>query len=402
MHIALFTPGWPIETYQNGIVTYVHWMKPELERLGHRVTLVTGATDALAGVAGVCQVRRTVWQRAVRKLARSLRIKREFFETGHVIGAAIRKAHRRDPIDLIEMEESFGWSADVARVSKLPVLVKLHGPAFLSLIDEELTTAESQRRIEQEGWSLKQAHAIASPCQVTLDQTLERYALNPEIRAQVANPLALEEANPQWQLGACDASTILFVGRFDKRKGADVVLQAFKILLKGRPNLKLIFVGPDNGLTQSDGSRLGFEAFCNSLFDDDERTRIEYRGRMANRDIVDLRIRAMVTVVASRWENPGYTALEAMYQACPVVCSDAGGCAEIIDDGRTGLLARSEHPADFAMKIAVMLDNPQAAQAMGRAAREYVIRTHSASKVAADSLALYEQLIAHHRAAKVW
>ena len=30
MHIAMWSPAWPLEKYQNGIVTYVHWMKREL------------------------------------------------------------------------------------------------------------------------------------------------------------------------------------------------------------------------------------------------------------------------------------------------------------------------------------------------------------------------------------
>ena len=43
---------------------------------------------------------------------------------------------------------------------------------------------------------------------------------------------------------------------------------------------------------------------------------------MSNQEVTKLRTRCMVTVIGSRWENPGYTLLEAMLQGCPVVCTE--------------------------------------------------------------------------------
>ena len=116
-------------------------------------------------------------------------------------------------------------------------------------------------------------------------------------------------------------------------------------------------------------------------------------GRLAHREISRLRVEAMVTVVASRWETQPFTALEAMFQGCPVVCSDAGGCPESVTHGKTGRLARSGDPADFAAQLGATLDDPQGAATMGAAARQYVIETHSASKVASASLDLYRRVI---------
>ena len=187
------------------------------------------------------------------------------------------------------------------------------------------------------------------------------------------------------------------VGRFDRRKGGDVILTAFKELLAERPNLKLVFVGPDYGLHQPGGEVVGFDAYRDALFPPELRGRVDFRGRMAHHEISALRPRAAVTVIASRWENQGYTALEAMLQGCPVVCSDAGGCPESVIHGKTGLLARSEDAADFAAKLKAMLDDPAAAAAMGAAARRHVLEHHSAERVARQSLALYERMIANAR-----
>src|SRR6185437_4762543 len=119
------------------------------------------------------------------------------------------------------------------------------------------------------------------------------------------------------------------------------------------------------------------------------RERIDFRGRMSNRDIAILRARAMVTVVASRWENQSYALLEAMLQGCPVVSTNAGWCPESIIDGRNGRLAASEDPEDFARKLSATLRDPEEAAMMGQAAREFVKQHHNVSTVVDAMLECY-------------
>lgn len=394
MHIALFSPGWPLAQFHNGIVSYVHAVRPELEALGHRVSVFAGAVVGVQDER-VHLVRHRRLAAAMRRGARRFfTAEREIYGYGRLVADTMLAVHRDEPIDVIEMEESFGWFADVGRTTSIPVLVKLHGPAFLSLVEDELATPLGKLRIEREGQALANASAIASPSMRTLEQTLDRYRLSPPIGEHVVNPILLRDNTPRWTLADCDPNTILFVGRFDLRKGADVLMQAFCLLLQQRPNLKLVMVGPDIGLSQSDGSRIGFEAYRTSLLPPAMRERVEFRGKMPNAEIAALRVRAMATVVASRWENQGYTLLEAMAQGCPVVCSDAGGSPESVIHGRTGLLARSEQPADFALQLATLLDDRQCAETLGASARQYVLDNHSVRKVATDSVALYERVIA--------
>jgi glycosyltransferase involved in cell wall biosynthesis len=265
MHIAFWSPAWPFQRFQNEIITYVHMMKIELERLGHRVSVFTPVLDQAAVDNDVHYVdtnHQTLWARTARRLFRSrATVEGDYELIAGAIAAAILRVHKRDPIDLIEMEESFGWFAKVETGTALPMVVKLHGPAFLSYVDNELDTPLAQKRIELEGMALSRALTVLSPRQITLSQTLEKYALSPRLAGNVVNPVVLEETTPLWALDTCDRSTILFVGRFDLRKGADIMLNCFLLLLKERPALRLIFVGPDVGLAHSDGSRTNFDAF---------------------------------------------------------------------------------------------------------------------------------------------
>jgi glycosyltransferase involved in cell wall biosynthesis len=317
----------------------------------------------------------------------------QVFDFSATIAAVVRRVARRKSIDIIEMEESFGWCADVARRTSLPMVVRLHGPAFLSLIGSELETPFAREKIEREGEALRNCPTITSPTAHTLTQTIDRYHLEAEHTLHVVNPLTTHPDTPLWRLEDCDRDMILFVGRFDLRKGADVVLQAFHTVVKRHPRVMLTFIGPDIGLPSPEGGRIQIKQYCDSLFSDELRGRIDYRGPMSNDEVARFRTRAMVTVVPSRWENPGYSVLEAMLQGCPLVCTDAGGCPESVIHGVTGRLARSTDPDDFAEQICAVLDNPTGAVTMGEAARQHVLERHSPAQVAAESLSLYAKLI---------
>ena len=102
----------------------------------------------------------------------------------------------------------------------------------------------------------------------------------------------------------------------------------------------------------------------------------------------------MLTIVASRWDNQPNTALEAMIQGCPVVAVDTGGMNEIIDDGVTGLLARSDDIDDLCQKILCVLGNPIRAMQLGENARRFVANRHSVKKLAGEAVDVYRKAIA--------
>lgn len=398
MHIAYWSPAWPLQKFQNGIITYVHWMKCELERRGHKVSVFTQGEDLSVSDPDIHYVRRRLKDRALGRLSRIWQPP-EFnvFDYSAVIASAISVTHRRDPIDIIEMEESFGWFADIERRTSLPLVVKLHGPAFLTMPTNERDTAFGREKIAREERALRMATAIISPSVSTLAKTVERYRLRPKEARQIGNPIGLDSKVPLWSLGECERNTILYVGRFDKIKGADVLLDAFAFILKSRPDSRLIFVGPDFGMPAMDGKHIQFEAYCALHFPPEFRRCVDFRGRLSIREIATLRTRAMLTVVASRSENQPYAVLEAMLQGCPVVSTDAGGCPEIIASGETGLLAKSEEANDFAQQILQIMEHPEHAAALGFAARRHVIDNYAPAKVADSAIEMYERVIAGYR-----
>jgi glycosyltransferase involved in cell wall biosynthesis len=183
------------------------------------------------------------------------------------------------------------------------------------------------------------------------------------------------------------------VGRFDKRKGGDLVLRAFDALAKIDHSLQLTFVGPDGGVIDSQGRRLCFNDARTTLCAESTRSRIDYRGGLDPQKIYPLRAEAYLTILASRWENQSYAALEAMAQGCPLVSSDAGGQGEFVVDGSTGLLAQTGSVDDLRRCIETMLHDSHGAAELGRCARDHVLAQFSPSVVVAKTMEVYEAAI---------
>ena len=387
MHVGLLSPAWSPRSYSSGVVTYVHWLREGLRRRGHRVSifpnLLDGPEDQVHPVRQSPMFRARSWLASKRGNADYL-----VRNWGAACAGSILDVHRRDRIDVIEMEESFGWAADVARCTSIPTVVKLHGPAFLTAGDPAPGPARS--RIEWEGAALHGLPVLTAPARFTLERTLSHYRLAPAIARHVVNPLTLPDATPLWDLDRCDRQTLLFVGRFDRLKGADVVLKAFANLLRRNPDLRLVFVGPDIGMDWESRPWVHFEELAGLLLDANARQRVEFKGKLSPPEIYALHTHAFVTLIASRFENQSYTALEAMLQGCPVVSSDGGGQAEIVSHGVTGLLAKAGSADDLGEKIQALLDNPEHAAVLGRNARAQVLERHDPDRVAAQTIEVYE------------
>jgi glycosyltransferase involved in cell wall biosynthesis len=95
-------------------------------------------------------------------------------------------------------------------------------------------------------------------------------------------------------------------------------------------------------------------------------------------DAIALMKRLDVLVLPSESEAMGGVLVEAAAVGVPVIASAAGGIPETVSDGETGLLIRSDAPADYAAAIVALLTDAERARAMGAAARRWARRFDSA------------------------
>ena len=124
---------------------------------------------------------------------------------------------------------------------------------------------------------------------------------------------------------------MLFVGRFERRKGIDVLLAAIPEVAAAFPNARFVLAG-------APGQGDLWAAFA-CAHPDLAGGRVAAPGRVSETQLEELYRQCDVFVAPSRYESFGLIYLEAMRHAKPVVACDAGGIPEVVTDGVTGLLA---------------------------------------------------------------
>lgn len=398
LHVLLVSPTWPPDKALNGITTYVGQVARALSALGVRVSILSIEPVPPASKAqGVYSVAERPTSHRLRGLFKRFFMRRnhthDVFAFGDEIARAVGEVNRLDPIDVIEMEESFGWFARVQQKTKIPVVVKLHGPAFLSFVGRAKEESFSKTQIIREGQSLKEARYLTSPAQATLTDTVNFYSLTPAVAEVVPNPISADSNAPLWQSERRKIPTLLFVGRFDERKGGDFAVAAFHALVKRHPRAKLQFVGPDIGIAAPSGNKLGVEQYVAQLFGSNWRAHIEIYGPLDQERVTQMRAKADVILICSRWENQPNTALEAMLQGCPVVAAKAGAIQETISHGVTGLLYEPDDIESFCSEVEKVLLDSTFAEQLGRAARAEVLLRHAPHVLARAAVSVYERAI---------
>ena len=179
-------------------------------------------------------------------------------------------------------------------------------------------------------------------------------------------PAPVERAAARTALGLPgDRFVVAVVGRVHPWKGQDVLARAL-----AEPALARIgAVGVVAGDAIAGGrAAADLDALARELGVSDRLVRLGFR------DDIDVVLGAAdaVAVPSTRPEPLGQVALEAAAAGRPVVASAAGGVAEVVHDGRTGLLVPAGDPAALAGALARLAADPAAAEQMGQdaAARE--------------------------------
>lgn len=396
LSVALVSPGWPPSAVPNGIVSYVATMVPALEAIGVKSFVITPSVKADHRDAFVHHLPQNGAGRGwiARKAAAVMRRLRPDSWPARSFAADLLSETRRLQPSVIEMEESFGW-AKYLRDCPAPVILRLHGPWFLNgAANGAVADARFARRNRDERDGLLAARGVTSPSAQVLEATRVYFGLELKNAEVIPNPVAPPPPEAMWSADACRKDSILFVGRFDRHKGADLAIDAFAKVHASRPNATLRFVGPDRGLKDDSGREWKIQDFLAARLNDAARANVEVMGFQPQATITAMRKQFAVTIAPSRYEVFGIATTEAMACGCPVVAGEVGGLAEIVQHERNGLLCRPGDAADLAEKIVRLFDDPLLATRLSEQAKQDCTERYHPDVIARRTKAYYQRVLA--------
>lgn len=163
-------------------------------------------------------------------------------------------------------------------------------------------------------------------------------------------------------------------------KGHVILLHAFAKLRESFPGCILLLCG--EGRERASLQKLAREL---QVFN-----AVKFLGDVS--DLTEIFAAMDVFAFPSHEEPLGSALLAAMAHGLPVVAIGRGGVPEVVEDGKNGVLVSGLDPDTLAAAIAVLLANTEAAQLLGKVARETISSRFSADHMVEATLQIYEEV----------
>jgi glycogen synthase len=288
-----------------------------------------------------------------------------------------------------QLKESFGtpWLVTVHATEhgRHQGWVRKHPQSYIHRIEREMVR-NADRVITCSDFMrdhVNQVFRVAKRKITTIQNGIDPADLEP------VEPVNLHELRARF--AAPDEKLILLVGRLVYEKGFHLALEALKPVIRRQGNVRFVVCG--TGTAEADlkeqARKLGLMKHGSFIgWTGDDMLHSLY-------EVADL------CVVPSIYEPFGLVALEAMASGCLCLVADTGGLREVVpDDGTAALRFQARDPKSLARMLEKMLTDEDLRERLIAEAREHVL-DFDWSEVAAETAAVYEDLVASAAATRV-
>lgn len=296
-------------------------------------------------------------------------------------------------IAALDLKESWG----------VPVMHMFHTLGLMKQrVARSAEEAEGDYRVNGEREVLAKADRIVAATQAELAQLQWLYqadakkvvVIPPGVDTSHFYPIPADEAKDFIGIPS-NARMMLFVGRIEPLKGIDTLLKSIAILRKrgildrycclclsiigGEPNA-------NNGHLSDEMSRLQSISVAHGLED-----LVTFLGRRGQDTLPYYYSAAEAVIMPSHYESFGMVALEAMACGIPVVASEVGGLAFLVQDGITGFHFPADDPQALSEKLITIIENRDLRQKMSAKSAE-VARDYDWDRIATRINAVYREI----------
>lgn len=391
MRIGFYAPNYPGLTADGGIGSYTRTIGHGLAEAGHDVHVLTpgGMPSAHDGSVRVHFVRTDHLPGVDRLLPGA----GACWRTARVLRQLVRN-HRLDVVEVANWE---GYGLLYMHLPRVPTVVRLYTSSReTQQIDGLASSRWLTWDVKRERWQARSADALVTHSDAHRRLMAEETGVSPDrIRLiPLGIPVFPDFVRPPRPPGP---PTVVYLGRLEHRKGTVELLQAVQKVLVAVPDARFVLIGADRahcpgGLTHGQ--------YLEQDFPPEVRRQVTLAGKLPQADVDRWLQTADLFVAPSRYESFGLIFLEAMRWGTPVVGTTAGGIPEVVEDGRSGVLVRPETPDELAAAVVRLLRDPGRRAALGAEGRLRAEREFSVERMVGRVTALYETLLATHRAGR--
>ncbi|MFP4417272.1 MAG: glycosyltransferase family 4 protein [Chitinispirillaceae bacterium] len=306
---------------------------------------------------------------------------------------AIRKLllrlHSVQPVDIVEVPEYGGLAHELSGTLPFPIVIHFHTPT--QLIDNLNATHPSRHRKRFHAFEKKaclKAHAFKSPSYALRQYVHTRMGI-PDRQITVIPTLmstdefdCIEKTKPDE-----DRIEILFAGRLERRKGAELLVQATDDILNIDARIHLTIAG-ETELSASNSYRDALERAPSPQ----NRGRLWILGPLDRKQVLTLYCRSSIFLMLSPFENAPNALLEAMSARLPIITTDGGGNVECITHRRNGLVFPPTDKALLIDHIRELIADPCCARKFAGQAYEDVKTIYNPQTVAQKTITFYRKV----------
>jgi len=299
-----------------------------------------------------------------------------------------------------------GWVAERLREAwHVPFVQMFHTLGHMknrvALNDEE---REPPLRLQTETQLVKNADALVAATPAERIQLMWLYkasiekihVIPPGVDLNHFRPVEMMEARRAINVPLVD-KMLLFVGRIEPLKGIDTLIRAIALLRQSTSaalckKMYLVIIGgspPGEVEDDEDLELRRLKALCAKLGLDDL---VTFLGAKSQQTLPYYYSAAEAVIMPSHYESFGMVALEAMACGTPVVTSEVGGLAYLVQDGVTGFHVPTGDPEELASRIQLILERPELRQELSQSAIRHA-QGYSWQHVADQVQKLYQRIL---------
>lgn len=170
---------------------------------------------------------------------------------------------------------------------------------------------------------------------------------------------------------------VLFVGRFEERKGINLLLAAIPAILRHYATVRFVLAG-EHGISSF------WKKFTQRHKDEPWFSRVQAPGFVSREQLAILYGDCAIFVAPSLYESFGLIYLEAMMRGKPCIGTNAGGIPEVVRDNVTGIIVDSSDEKALQEALSTLLEQEDLRESMGKKAREVFLTEYTDSRMAEE------------------